>query len=54
MGADFDLSNFTESNNDLQRFSSIFPQNNEPTLEDSEPGDHPKLEEDNSLDQYYG
>jgi hypothetical protein len=36
-GGDFDLSVFTESNNE-QRFTSIFPQINEPTLEDSEPG----------------
>ena len=37
-GGDFDLSVFTDSNNDPQRFSSMFPQFNEPTLEDSEPG----------------
>lgn len=52
-GGDFDLSVFTESNNE-QRFTSIFPQINEPTLEDSEPGENLKLNEDSGLEQYYG
>lgn len=29
---DFDLSEFTESNNEQHRINSLFPQNNEPTL----------------------
>lgn len=55
MNNDFDLSNFTASHNENQKFDHAFPLMNEPTFEDEEENEG-KVQKMNQsgLEMYYG